>query len=120
MWDIEDPSKVKEIEFPVGTGSAYMVLPHSLLMELGVRLNGRRRFRVADGRVIGRELVSSGLRLRVPQPAHWWSSVMRMCTYLMLSRLRSWALRLIQPLGELRLMESFYDNSGEFRLIIAS
>ena len=47
-----DQSRFEQIEALVDTGAIYTVVPSDVLERLGITPQFRRRFRVADGRVI--------------------------------------------------------------------
>ncbi|MCX7969857.1 MAG: hypothetical protein N3B10_15395 [Armatimonadetes bacterium] len=47
-----DQSRFEEIEALVNTGATYTVVPKDVLERLGIAPQLRRRFRVADGRVV--------------------------------------------------------------------
>ena len=64
IWHIEKPQEVKEVELLADTGAIYTVLPASLLRELGVKPIGRRRFRLADNRVVEREVGIIGIEVQ--------------------------------------------------------
>ena len=63
VWNIEDPSKFREVEVLVDTGSTYTILPRSLLEELGVKPIGKRKLRLADSRVIERDVGIIGIEV---------------------------------------------------------
>ena len=63
VWNIEDPSKFREVEMLVDTGSTYTILPRSLLEELGVKPIGKRKLKLADGRIIEREVGMIGIEV---------------------------------------------------------
>ena len=63
VWNPEDPSKGCEVEFLADTGAIYTILPSSLLESLGIRRRGKRRFRLADNRVIERDVGFIGIRV---------------------------------------------------------
>ncbi|MFA0782616.1 aspartyl protease family protein [Fervidibacter sacchari] len=47
-----DQSRFEQIEALVDTGAIYTVVPSDVLERLGITPQFRRRFRVADGRVV--------------------------------------------------------------------
>jgi len=63
VWNIYDPDRVREVEMIVDTGALYSVLPRSLLEELGVNPVEKRMFRLADGRIIEREVGFIGIEV---------------------------------------------------------
>ncbi len=63
VWNMEDPSKFREVEVLVDTGSTYTILPRSLLEELGVKPIGKRKLRLADGRIIERDVGIIGIEV---------------------------------------------------------
>jgi len=63
VWNIRNPSRAAEVELLADTGAIYTVLPSSLLRSLGVEPVGRRRFRLADGRVIERDIGVVGIQI---------------------------------------------------------
>jgi len=64
IWNVEDPRKAKGVELLVDTGAVYTVLPRSLLEELGVEPMGKRRFRLADNRVVERDVGIVGIEIK--------------------------------------------------------
>ncbi len=63
IWNIEKPTEIKEVELLVNTGAIYTVLPSTLLRSMGVKPVGRRRFRLADNRVVEREVGIIGIEV---------------------------------------------------------
>ena len=64
VWNIEDPSISRVLELLADTGAVYTVLPSSLLRELGVKPIGKRRFKLADNRVIERDVGILGIEIK--------------------------------------------------------
>ncbi|MEM2204156.1 MAG: aspartyl protease family protein [Sulfolobales archaeon] len=62
VWCIES-GIAREVTLLADTGAIYTVLPRSLLEELGVKPIGKRRFRLADGRVVEREIGLIGIEI---------------------------------------------------------
>ena len=56
FYNPSDLARSLEAELLVDTGSTYTWLRRERLMELGIRPTGRRRFRMADGRLVEREV----------------------------------------------------------------
>ncbi len=63
IWNVENPSVTKDVEFLVDTGAVYTVLPSRLLRELGVRPIGKRKFRLANNQVIERDVGIIGVEV---------------------------------------------------------
>lgn len=63
IWNVESPGSAAEVTLLADTGAIYTVLPGSLLRSLGVRSTGVRRFRLADNRVIEREVGIVGIEI---------------------------------------------------------
>ncbi len=63
--DIGDPQgqRYERVEALVDTGASYTTLPASLLRRLGVQSMGRRRFRIASGQVMEREVGQTWIRI---------------------------------------------------------
>lgn len=54
--NVEEPEKVKEIELIVDTGAIYTVISKQILYELGIKTIGKRKFRLANGDIIERNV----------------------------------------------------------------
>jgi len=52
-----------KVELLANTGAIYTVLPKSRLEELGVEPIGRRRFKLADSRIVGRDVGIIGIEI---------------------------------------------------------
>ena len=52
----EKPGVSKEVELIADTGAIYTVVSKKVLEELGIRKRGKRKFKLANGRVIEREV----------------------------------------------------------------
>ena len=52
IWNASKPRRKLALDALVDTGAAYSVIPAKLLRRLGVKAFARRRFKLADGRVI--------------------------------------------------------------------
>ena len=63
VWNIENPKLSREVELLAGTGAIYTVLPSSLLKELNVRAIGRRKFKLANNRVVERDVGLMGIEV---------------------------------------------------------
>lgn len=64
VWNVEDPSRCREVELLAGTRAIYTVLPASLLMELGVKPVGNGRFRLTNNQVIERDIGIVGIEIQ--------------------------------------------------------
>ncbi|HWQ17883.1 MAG TPA: aspartyl protease family protein [Sulfolobales archaeon] len=62
VWCIES-GMARDVTLLADTGAIYTVLPRSLLEDLGVKPIGKRRFRLADGRVVEREIGLIGIEI---------------------------------------------------------
>ena len=51
-----DISRESEVEFIIDSGAVYSVIPRTVLEALGIAPHSRRRFHLADGRAIEREM----------------------------------------------------------------
>jgi clan AA aspartic protease len=62
--EIGDPQggRYEKVSVPVDTGSAYTVVPRSMLERLGVKPFRRARFRLADGRTFDQEIGQTWVR----------------------------------------------------------
>jgi len=63
VWNIRDPSRAAEVELLADTGAIYTVLPSSILRDLGIEPISKRRFRLADNRVIERDVGVIGIQI---------------------------------------------------------
>ena len=63
VWNPFDPGRALEVQLLVDTSATYMVLPVSLLGELGVEAFRTVRLRLADGRVVERPLGEVGIEV---------------------------------------------------------
>ncbi len=54
--NIERPEKSKEIELIADTGAIYTIVKRKTLEEIGIRPIGRRRFKLANGDLIERDI----------------------------------------------------------------
>ncbi len=63
VWNVENPESSAEVVLLADAGAVYTVLPESLLRSLGVRSVGMRRFRLADNRVVEREVGIVGIEV---------------------------------------------------------
>jgi len=52
----EKPSVSREVELIADTGAIYTVVYKKILEELGIRKRGKRKFKLADGKIIEREV----------------------------------------------------------------
>ena len=62
VWCIES-GMARDVTLLVDTGAIYTVLPRSLLEELGVKPIGKRRFRLAGGRIVEKEIGLIGIEI---------------------------------------------------------
>ncbi|MEX1252862.1 MAG: retroviral-like aspartic protease family protein [Dehalococcoidia bacterium] len=62
--EVGDPQgeRWEKVSLPVDTGSAYTVVPRSMLERLGVQPLRRARFRLADGRTFDQEIGQTWIR----------------------------------------------------------
>jgi clan AA aspartic protease len=58
-----DRSRFEQIEALVDTGATYTVIPRDVLERLGITPQFRRRFRVADGRVVDLDMAVVMVRI---------------------------------------------------------
>ncbi|MFA0745724.1 MAG: hypothetical protein LASZOEIN_002538, partial [Candidatus Fervidibacter sp.] len=58
-----DRSRFEQIEALVDTGATYTVVPRDVLERLGIMPQFRRRFRLADGRVVELDMAVVAIRL---------------------------------------------------------
>jgi aspartyl protease family protein len=58
-----DQSRFEQIEALVDTGATYTVVPRDVLERLGIMPQFRRRFRLADGRVVELDMAWAVVRL---------------------------------------------------------
>ena len=58
-----DQSRFEQIEALVDTGATYTVVPRNVLERLGIMPQFRRRFRLADGRVVELDMAVVAIRL---------------------------------------------------------
>ena len=63
VWNIENPELSREVELLAGTGAIYTVLPSSLLKELNIRAIGKRKFKLANNRVVERDVGLMGIEV---------------------------------------------------------
>ena len=63
IWNIFDPKKSRKVEFLADTGAIYTVLPETLLNQLNIRKIGRRKFRLADNRIVERDIGIIGIKI---------------------------------------------------------
>ena len=52
----EKPSISKEVELIADTGAIYTVVNKKILEEIGIRKRGKRKFKLADGKIVEREV----------------------------------------------------------------
>ncbi len=64
VWNVERPEVAREVVLLADTGAIYTVLPRSLLEEMGVSSVGRRRFRLANNKVIERDVGIIGIEVQ--------------------------------------------------------
>ncbi len=63
VWRVGEPKSARELNLVVDTGATYTTLPASLLKEMGVRPLRKRKLRLANGRIVERELAAVGLEV---------------------------------------------------------
>ncbi|MEM1810834.1 MAG: retroviral-like aspartic protease family protein [Thermofilaceae archaeon] len=63
VWNVEHPEDVREVTLLADTGAIYTVLPEAFLRSLRVKSIGRRRFKLANGQVIEREVGIIGVEV---------------------------------------------------------
>ncbi|MEM3712615.1 MAG: aspartyl protease family protein [Thermoproteota archaeon] len=63
VWNVFDDTKKADVELTVDSGSTYTVLPRSLLEKLDVKPMRRVRLRLADNRVVEKELGEVGVEI---------------------------------------------------------
>ena len=61
VFNWEEPERSRELEMLVDTGASRSILPLALAVELGIRPDRRRKFLVADGREVARDLGWAGI-----------------------------------------------------------
>ena len=61
--NLEAPAKREEVELLADTGAFYTLLPPDVVSRLGLEPMGRRRFKLADGRVVERSYTSVRVEL---------------------------------------------------------
>ncbi|MCL7399927.1 MAG: Retroviral aspartyl protease [Thaumarchaeota archaeon] len=61
VWSVENPENAREVILLVDTGAIYMVLPRSLLEEMGVKSIGKRKFKLANNQVVERDVGIIGI-----------------------------------------------------------
>ncbi len=64
VWNVEKPGEVRNVDLLADTGAVYTVLPRSLLESLGVKSVGVRRFKLADGRIVERDVGIIGIEVQ--------------------------------------------------------
>lgn len=64
VWNVEKPESAREVLLLAGTGAIYTVLPRSLLEEMGVKSIGKRKFKLADNRVVERDAGIVGIEVQ--------------------------------------------------------
>ena len=64
IWNIENPGVVREVELLADTGAIYTVLPRSLLVDMGVKSIGRRRFKLANNQIVERDVGILGVEIQ--------------------------------------------------------
>jgi len=58
-----DSSRFESVELMVDTASTYTWVPRGLVNRLGLRVSGKRRVRLADGRIVEKEGVDAQVRI---------------------------------------------------------
>ena len=64
VWRVGEPASAREVKMVVDTGATYTTLPASLLREMGVRPIRKRKLRLANGKVVERDLAEIGLEVQ--------------------------------------------------------
>jgi len=64
IWNPEHPTERSEVELVADTGAIYTVIPRKTLEGLGIGPRGRKSFKLADGRVIEREVGIAGIGVK--------------------------------------------------------
>ena len=64
IWNPEKPERSTEVQLTVDTGAIYTVLPKETLEELEFKPKGKRRFKLADGRIIERDVCIAGVEVK--------------------------------------------------------
>jgi predicted aspartyl protease len=64
VWNVEKPESAREVLLLADTGAIYTVLPRSLLEEMGVKSIGKRKFKLADNRVVERVVGIVGIEVQ--------------------------------------------------------
>jgi predicted aspartyl protease len=64
VWNVEKPESAREVLLLADTGAIYTVLPRSLLEEMGVKSIGKRKFKLADNRVVERDAGIVGIEVQ--------------------------------------------------------
>jgi len=64
VWNVEKPESAREVLLLADTGAIYTVLPRSLLEEMGVKSIGKRKFKLADNRVVERDVGIVGIEVQ--------------------------------------------------------
>jgi predicted aspartyl protease len=64
VWNVEKPESAREVLLLADTGAIYTVLPRSLLEEMGVKSVGKRKFKLADNRVVERDAGIVGIEVQ--------------------------------------------------------
>jgi predicted aspartyl protease len=63
VWNVFDNTRATDVELTVDSGSTYTVLPSSLLEGLGVKPIRKVRLRLADNRVMEKDLGEVGVEI---------------------------------------------------------
>lgn len=63
VWNVFEKSKSAEVELTVDSGSTYTVLPSSLLEKMNVEPIRKAKLRLADNRVVEKELGEVGIEI---------------------------------------------------------
>jgi len=61
VFKLNREDRGREVDLVVDTGASYPALPHSIVRELGIVAVETRNFRLADGRIVKRQLGWAGL-----------------------------------------------------------
>ncbi len=64
IWNPEKPERSVEIQLTADTGAIYTIIPRKTLEGLELKPTGKRRFKLADGRVIEREVSIGGIKVK--------------------------------------------------------
>lgn len=64
IWNPQKIDRKVEVQLIADTGAMYTVISRKTLEELGLEPTGRRRFKLADGRTIERDVTIAGIEAK--------------------------------------------------------